>query len=272
MFRKNIQNNVEMFLNTCLNFKHMPNLLGLILDWDGTIADTLPDQFNWLKYCAQSFGKQFPYENLDLNFKKDYNRYYSANGINGLYDMIGVDFKANEQQIWKEYTDWKVNSHIVIFPDIKETIAEIYRRSRPNKVRSQGLRIVLNTTSRYSTIEKHFIANGLDQYFDSRVTREMLPEEKITVLTKPHAYSIEWALDLIGVHPGEAISVGDTTTDIIACKTLRRRRPDKIEQVKTVAVTWGYEPKEDLIPAQPDYFIGKPQELLQILKELGGID
>ncbi|GEM_PF-6164072 len=250
----------------------MPNLRGLILDWDGTIADTLPDQFNWLKYCAQSFGKKFNYENLDVIFKKDYNRYYSANGIIGLYDLIGVDFKANESQIWKEYTTWKVNSNIVLFPDMKETIAEIYQRSRPNKNRTQGLRIILNTTSRYSTIEKPFIQNGLEQYFDSRLTREMLPEEKITILTKPHAYSIEWALDLIGVNANEAISVGDTTTDITACRTLRRKRPDITEQVKTIAVTWGFEPKEDLIPAQPNYFIDTPKELLAILKELGGID
>jgi len=236
----------------------MSNLLGLIFDWDGTIADTLPDQFNWLKYCAQSFGKKFAYDNLSDDFKRDYNRYYAANGIVGLYDMIGIDFKANDKQIWAEYEKWKVNSNIVIFPQIKETIEEIYRRSRPSKTRSQGLRIVLNSTSRYSTIEKPFIQNGLEQ--------------KITVLTKPHAYSMEWALDLIGVNPDEAISVGDTTTDILACRTLRRKRPDKVERIKTVAVAYGYELKEDLACAKPDYLIEKPAELINILKELKGID
>lgn len=250
----------------------MPKLLGLILDWDGVIADSLPDQYAWFKYCAELFNKPFLYQNNFEAFRKDYNQYYLANALTGLYDMIGVDFKAHEKQIWKEYEAWKSRSDIKLFPDIKETIAEIYKRSRPKEGRAQGLRIVLNTTSRFSTVKKPYYENGLEQYFDSKVTREMLPESKITNLTKPHAYSIEWALDLAGVRPEEALSVGDTEVDILAGRTLRRRRPDIIERVRTVAVTWGYYKREELAPHQPEYLIDKPSQLIEIVKELGGFD
>lgn len=250
----------------------MAKLLGLILDWDGTIADTQSDQFKWLKHCAEDlFSKKFPYDSLTEEFKKDYNNYYSR-GISGLYDMIGVDFEANKDRIWNEFLKWKKQAEINLFPDIKDVIAEIYSRSRPSRNRARGLRIVLNTTQKYEAIEQQFLKNGLEQYFDSKVTREMLPESKSAMLTKPHAYSIEWALDLAGVNPDEALAVGDTRDDIIACRTLRRRRPDLVERVKTCAVAWGYEPESDLKNQTPEYLIQKPKELIGIIKELGGFD
>ena len=251
----------------------MSKLRALILDWDGTIADTQQDQFLWLKHCSeQLFHKPFPYLVLDERFKTDYNRYYSANGVHGLYDMLGIEFKQHEQEIWKAYEAWKTNATIKLFPGIIETLQKIYQQTRTRKDRAQALRIALNTTNRFSVIEKPYLENHLDHYIDTAVTREILPETKVTILTKPHVYSIEWCLDLLGCTADESVSVGDTVTDITACRTLRRRTPDREQRVATVAVTWGYDTKEELLHHKPDYLIEKPEELINVIKELGGFD
>lgn len=250
----------------------MTRLRALILDWDGVIADSEADQYAWLKHCTTLVGKPFPFNTFDAEFKKTYNRYYAARGIHGLYDMLGIDFEADKEKIWKAYSEWKKQAKIQLFEGMKDVIQHIYEQSRPHEGRSQGLRICLNTTNKFSIIQQTYSANGLEKYFDTAVTRDILPEDKTAILTKPHAYSIEWCLDLLGCNPDETLSVGDTGTDIVACRTLRRRNPDKTQSVKTVAVTWGYETKEELEPHKPDYFINKPQELIPILKELGGID
>ncbi|MBI4141731.1 HAD family hydrolase [Candidatus Woesearchaeota archaeon] len=250
----------------------MSRLRALILDWDGVIADSEADQYAWLKHCATLVGKPFPFDKFDDDFKKNYNRYYAARGIHGLYDMLGINFEESKKQIWEAYEQWKKQAKINLFPQMKETIQHIYEHSRPCQGRPQGLRICLNTTNRFSIIQQTYLDNWLDKYFDTTVTRDILPEDKTAILTKPHAYSIEWCLDLLNCNSDEAISVGDTGTDIIACRTLRRRNPDKIQTVKTIAVTWGYETKEELEQHKPDYFIDKPEQLITIVKELSGID
>lgn len=250
----------------------MSKLSALIFDWDGTIADTLADQFFWLKHCCESFGKSFPYETLTDGFRNDYNRYFSARGILGLYDMIGVDFNANKPRIWSEYEAWKKNAKICLFAGMKEVIAEIYARSRPRKGSPCGMRFALNTTSRLSTIENVFFGNGLQVYFDTLLTRELLPESESATLTKPHVYSIEWCLDLLGRNADETLHVGDTVTDIVACRTLRRKNPANEQNVKTVAVTWGYETRQELEKVKPDYIVDRPSELVKIVETLCGFD
>ncbi|MBI4140775.1 HAD family hydrolase [Candidatus Woesearchaeota archaeon] len=251
----------------------MSRLRALILDWDGTIVDSMRDKFAWLKHCAENiFSQRFPYKEFNLSFVDDYNRYYSAKGIAGLYDMMGINLKQHEKQIWDAYTAWKAQAPILLFEGIKETIVEIYERSRPKKGRARGLRIALNTTNRMSVIENILTRSGISNYLDAVVTREMLPESESVKLTKPHVYSIEWCLDLLDANPDETLAVGDTRDDIIACRTLRRRNPDSQQSVKIAAVTWGYETRERLTAEKPEYLVDKPQELIQIIKQLDGID
>jgi phosphoglycolate phosphatase-like HAD superfamily hydrolase len=58
---------------------------------------------------------------------------------------------------------------------------------------------------------------------------------------------------------GEMLYVGDETRDIDAAKKI---------QVKSVAVTWGFNASDTLRDRAPDYVIDQPHELLQILAQL----
>jgi phosphoglycolate phosphatase len=67
---------------------------------------------------------------------------------------------------------------------------------------------------------------------------------------------IRSALKTFGTDLSDSYMIGDTVGDI---------RQGKIAQVKTIAVTWGFQPKELLSREAPDYIIDSPEELLDML-------
>ncbi len=67
---------------------------------------------------------------------------------------------------------------------------------------------------------------------------------------------IRSALQTFHTDPSDSYIIGDTIGDI---------RQGKIAQVKTIAVTWGFQPKELLLRESPDYIVDSSEELLDIL-------
>ncbi len=58
----------------------------------------------------------------------------------------------------------------------------------------------------------------------------------------------------------QVIYVGDEERDIIACRK---------SGVPVIWVGWGYDAPEAVQPAQPDYMVGSPEEILSILQSYG---
>lgn len=254
-------------------------LYGLILDSDGTVMDSKVSQFEWLKYCVIAlYKKPFDYKACDKHFLENYNEYYNARGLTGIYEMFGINYDKDKDFLWENFNAWKVKNPPQIVDGMKETIFEIYEKSRPRPGKVKGLRISLNTTNKWPSFEEQFYGSGLIKCFDTILTREDIPEvmdeqgNEKPFLLKPHVYSIEWALDLLGVAPEEALHVGDTLHDIIACRTLRRKDPNIEREVKVVAVTWGFETKENLVSAKPYKIVNNPKQLIKIVEKLGGFD
>jgi len=262
-----------------LFFMEKKKLYGLILDSDGTVMDSKVNQFEWLRYCVTKlYKKPFPYKECSGKFLKDYNEYYHARGLTGIYELFGINYDEEKDFLWKHFNPWKKKNPPQIVDGMKEAILEIYRRSRPKPGKAKGLRISLNTTNQWPSFEKQFYESGLIKCFDTILTRTDIPEvideegKEKPFLLKPHVYSVEWALDLLGVDPEEALHVGDTLHDIIACRTLRRKDPSFEREVKVVAVTWGFETKEKLASAKPYRIIDRPKQLVKIVERLGGFD
>lgn len=73
---------------------------------------------------------------------------------------------------------------------------------------------------------------------------------------RPKRERIGWALQHFAVEPKNAYMVGDARSDI---------REGKAAGVRTVAVTWGYQPREALAAEDPDFVAECPEELISIL-------
>lgn len=254
-------------------------LYGLIFDSDGTILDSRPNSFKWLKYCVtQLYKKPFSYEKYTEQFLKDYNESHKFKGLIGIYEIFGISYEQDKDFLWEHFNEWRTKNPPLIVNGVKEVIFEIYEKSRPKPGKSRGLRMLLNTTNQWLSFEKQFYESGLIKCFDTILTREEVPEiinekkEKKPYLLKPNNYPIEWALDLLGVEPEEALHVGDTLEDINACRGLRRKDPNVEREVKVVAVTWGFETRENLAAAKPYKVIDDPKQLVKIVEKLGGFD
>jgi len=254
-------------------------LYGLIFDSDGTILDSKNNSFEWLRYCVtELYNKPFPYFGCSGKFLEDYNKYYGVRGLTGIYEMFGINYDKDKDFLWEHFNAWRTTSPALIIKGMKETIFEIYGKSRPRPGKAKGLRISLNTTNQWPSFERQLKESGLIKCFDTILTRTDIPEtideqgSEKPFLLKPHVYSIEWALDLLGVEPEEALHVGDTLHDITACRTLRRKDPNVEREVKVVAVTWGFETKKNLEAAKPYKIINNPQQLIKIVEKLGGFD
>lgn len=254
-------------------------LYGLIFDSDGTILNSKINSFEWLKYCVTIlYKKPFPYEKCSERFLKDYNENNRAKRLIGIYEIFGINYEKDKDFLWERFNEWRTKNPPLIVEGVKEVVFEIYEKSRPKHGKSRGLRMLLNTTNKWPSFEKQLRESGLIKCFDTVLTREEIPDmpdeggEKKGYLLKPNPYPIEWALDILGVEPEEALHVGDTVEDIICCKGLRRKDPNIEREVRVVAVTWGFETRKNLASAKPYKIIDDPKQLVKIVKQLGGFD
>jgi phosphoglycolate phosphatase len=73
---------------------------------------------------------------------------------------------------------------------------------------------------------------------------------------KPHADAGRAVAAALGVPPEACTLVGDSAVDIAAARNAGMR---------SVAVTWGFRPRSELVDARPDQLVESPAELLTIL-------
>ena len=76
---------------------------------------------------------------------------------------------------------------------------------------------------------------------------------------KPHPEPVEKALRLLGADPRTAVYVGDSIHDM---------RSGRAAGVRTVAVLWGPFGRTHLEGAQPDHWVERPEELLELVRSV----
>ena len=74
---------------------------------------------------------------------------------------------------------------------------------------------------------------------------------------KPDPTSARWLLAQLGVRPEQALYVGDTAIDVA---TARRAA------LTSIAVTWGFRSRAELIASAPDHLVDHPAEILPIFR------
>ncbi len=202
----------------------------LIFDYDGVLIDSF-DIF--MKYFLESCRK--------FNFDKVKNREDFLKIFNGnMYENMFKMGLSKEEilrivlNVKKELL--KNQEKIKLFDGIKETLNSI----------SKDNTLIVVTSNDTEVVDKYFKLKGIN-VFDEIIGSDKEPSKikKIEYIKSQYSGNNYYYF-------------GDTKGDIIEGKKAG---------VKTVAASWGWHSKKELIEENPDYILDKPEDIFKILKE-----
>jgi phosphoglycolate phosphatase len=205
----------------------------LIFDLDGTLVDTSEDITAALNYAISPLGLS------PLGVRDTIG--LIGEGITRLIEKAlgGEDQHLREEALGR-FVDYYSN-HLAVhsrpYPYVRATLEKLGDTKKA---------VLSNKKTNLS--ERLLKELGLADYFDIIAGSDDASE------MKPAAAPIHNLLSRLGLSPADAVIVGDSSFDIEAGKSAG---------VKTIAVTYGYRPREQLVGA--DYVIDDIIELVPIL-------
>lgn len=220
----------EKFLSG--NAGNSRKIKAVIFDWNGVITDSLRlDHEVFLKECRRK-GLKVP---KSASFYAD----LFNDNIFLCLQRIGYHVDGEgEAKYRKLYMEGLGKTKP--FAVIKKMLSELKR----------NYRLAIVTSNYRIAVERFFKDHGITEFdiiLSSDVDRRK--ENKIEIL-----------LDKFSINKGQVIFVGDTVSDIVACKN---------SGIRIIAVTWGYHSKARLKKANPDFIADRPHDIIKILEMLG---
>ena len=203
-----------------------------LFDFDGTVADSIPGIMATLKKTREVMG--IPY---DLNYAKSLiGTPLVKMGVN----LCGEDRAAEFVDTYRmSYLDWGAEM-IRYFDGMEDLLKDL------NKA---GLTCAVVTSKRRDSLDKNLDFLKGHDLFDLLVTKES------TDFFKPHPAPVEYALTGLNAEAKQSVMIGDTHYDIECAQGAG---------VRTIGVTWGAEPEQELMKSRPDDIARTPEELRAI--------
>jgi len=231
----------------------MPTKL-IIFDLDGTLVDSSVDITNALNYALEPYS----FEPLTVNdtikmlgegISRLIEKIVDSRG-NGVLRRAVAEFTQNPQRLQDIRTDVKnrflecYSEHILDYtreyPGVRETLEALgmYRKAViSNKMESLSRKVLDGL--------------GLSRYFVVVVGSDTTSEKK------PSPIPILKVLSDLQVQPDKAMIVGDSNFDVDA---------GKAAGITTVAVTYGYRPRE--VIAHADFLIDRMTDLIPLVEKM----
>jgi phosphoglycolate phosphatase len=212
------------------------SLKAIIFDLDGTLIDSSVDITNALNYAMEPY----PLKRLT---REDTVKLVGE-GITRLIEKIACDLdetgKADVAQRFITHYTEHVADFTREYPGVRETLESLvkYRKAVISNKRESLSKLVLEEL-------------GLLRYFSLVVGSDTTAERK------PSPVPVLKALAELQAEPGEAVMVGDSNYDVDA---------GKAAGVMTVAVTYGYRPRE--VIAHADHLIDRMIDLIPLLERI----
>ena len=208
----------------------------VLFDLDGTLIDTN-------KLIMDSFKKAFkeildiepPEEEIAMLFGRP------------LVKTLGQYSEERVNDLVKTYRDYNESNHDNMcntFEGVKEMLIQL---------KDMGIKTAIVTSKRVSLAKRGMEISGILHLMDVIISPESTEKHK------PNAEPALKACEILEIKPSEAIMVGDATYDILCGKSAG---------CKTIGVKYTAIPLDELRQASPDYFIDKPMEVIEIVKEL----
>ncbi len=208
----------------------------IIFDLDGTLIDSSVDITNALNYALG------PYSVKTLSVGDSIK--LIGEGINRLIEkIVGGSGKDVVDAATKRFLD-HYTQHILdntkAYPGVKETLASLdnFRKA-----------VISNKKENLSRMTLEGL--GLSQYFEAVIGSDSTPERK------PSPVPVLKVLSDLRVSASDAIMVGDSNYDVDA---------GKAAGVRTIAVTYGYRPRE--VIAHADFLIDKMTDLVPLVERM----
>ena len=209
----------------------MTNSKLLLFDFDGVLVDSLDVYVRAIKWCLERIDQPIVKNTADYLELFDDNFYEAL--VNRGVDLIAFAEALNEYTCLMGGDYYKDVKLVPSMPSVLDTLCRDH------------LLCIISSNSN-DAIQQIFKIVNYDGYFQA-------------ILGSDFAFSkkdkIAHALDRFQKTPRETYYIGDTAGDI---------KEGREAGVNTVAVTWGWHPREKLLAANPDVLIDAPQELLNL--------
>lgn len=210
---------------------------GILLDLDGTLADTLTDLHNAVNAALATLA--LPPQPLEAV------RRFVGDGVRLLCERAMAGEKPDQldtmvERLLEEYRQHDLD-HTVLYDGIPAMLDAIVARGIPlavltNKPQTATDRIIGALCSRWSFVAVEGCRS--DEF------KKPDPRTALAIAEK------------MGAAPQQVWMVGDSLPDI---------QTGRNAGMVTVGVTWGFRDRSELEAAKPDHIIDKPMELLSLL-------
>ncbi|TEW53913.1 phosphoglycolate phosphatase [Psychromonas sp. RZ22] len=220
----------------------LTNIKLICFDLDGTLVNSVPD----LRLALNAMLDDFALPNVnDLIVKT-----WVGDGIPKMVErcLIHVQNKAPSESelnhavaIFEGYYQAFLNTESGLYPAVKSTLFTL---------QDKGYKIALVTNKGEKFLPDLLAYFGIDRCFDLLLGGDTLAKNK------PDPMQVDYACNYFKVDKADVVMVGDSRNDILAGQNA---------QVKTIALTYGYNFGEPIADINPDYMINHFDELLTLL-------
>ena len=212
-----------------------------IFDCDGTLVDGQHMIISSMKQASEKYGIAYPGD-------EQVRRIVGLSLLEAI-SRVFPDLTDNDHQLLKaEFIEHF--QHLRTLNDYHEPLYDGVRDAI-NKLNDMGVLLGVATGKSTRGLKKTLLNHGLENHFITLNTADDGPG-------KPHPSMINVALSEAGVEKENAIMIGDTTYDMIMAKNAG---------VKSVGVTWGYHPEDELKSSGAQHIIHHISELINLVKK-----
>ncbi len=214
----------------------MKKIKAVLFDFDGTLVDTNHLILDSWGYASQKhLNKTFPVDVLRKTFGEPL-----IPSLTRFFPGCDID------EVVRDYRGYQMshNSEVKIFDGMLELLEELKNR---------GYMLGIVTSRHWSTspLARYSFEDAV-KYFDVIVSEESTPAHK------PDPEPCLIAAEKLGISPDEAVYIGDSRLDIMCARNAG---------MPSVLVGWSMccHRDEAVGEAEPDLFIDKPADLLDII-------
>ncbi len=213
----------------------MSGLRTLLFDLDGTLIDSVRLILDSYHYTLAAHGLPARTDDEWLQ------------GVGTPLRAQFADWKDDPERLealiatYREYNLANHDRMVTIYPGVLEAMRQ---------VKARGATTGLVTSKNQQGAVRGLRLVGLNELIDVMVCADDVENPK------PHPEPVERAVHLLGADPAATVYIGDSIHDM---------RSGRAAGVRTAAVLWGPFGREHLAHADPDFWLQRPEEIVDLM-------